>query len=791
MIVQQFAEVHKLHDQLRHELNVVTSALQQQTATHHVAFMFESPYPPAQPIVSGVAALMYKYSVLRCLWSSYASTIPLRTWMDCKVHHCYLFFVHLRDLVPAHYGCVLRHVSQCPNPNLHAMNRPYSVRPRQARTHTSDTVWLWRHYKRLVSASRIALATNIEIDAIVTDPTLLQAKHSCDPGTTAFGGWYSLPQYAAKTGGCNAIYAPRSYERLVRNGSRVLSGILTSLLQPTPCRILLAIPLLYLRATQTWRELDKFSTHTLATGVIPTNRYEVRIYLVSNAQACDHWPISNALLVAHLGPILRAMHMPIHHLPTHMRVHIPTLPQQTPCFTGCATDRPLHPHESGRDVFWRVWHAEQRTRDTLLQRTPIPWSELLQSYRRTNAIMPYAPQTHLRRLCRLIDWTTSDLLDVKGQWVYMVWTVLDPRPYFGQCGAISGPRAIIQRFSEEILAARSCNTVYGRTRQKMPLYIHLLKKLGLSSFCVIPVKRTTVCNTDHTAIWHIRHSVPNMNTSHTKRKQYYRWLARGNIRHCLPAVDINSEKLWRHYSQVKRVALQPLDALRMLVTAKKGMGPGPYRALQQKLIPFVKHTTGLALPYTLTLPVQTAERTVRGKVRKLLQDDMRKQCVPAPLRAYYPAILTVPVTTGRTVKSVLTENRVDLSLEAMSQIIEEGTGCGCVQPSVCTHTTLYGAQEIQTQIPEQYHDLIQLPTNAKVEPSVSRVYRNMHTYTTTLYRKMPAMQPAHNTQLAHTLARLILSCRKQRVRNPGTDPPITRHRLRDMRASLPNMRWIF
>ena len=231
-----------------------------------------------------------------------------------------------------------------------------------------------------------------------------------------------------------------------------------------------------------------------------------------------------------------------------------------------------------------------------MQNKPLQWKALMQSYQRTNAIMPYAPHTHLRRLCKLIHWSSASKLDMPGQWVYMVWTVLDPRPYFGQCGAIGGPKTVIQRFSEEVTAARSCTVVYGNKRRRVPLFIYLLRKLSTNAFFVVPARRTTVSNTDHVEIWHIRHSVPIMNTNHTKRGQYYRWLARGNIRKCLPPTDIHSESRWKHYMNVNRVVMEPLDALRMLVVARKGLTAGKYSALQRKLIPFLKHTTKLQLP---------------------------------------------------------------------------------------------------------------------------------------------------------------------------------------------------
>ena len=130
--------------------------------------------------------------------------------------------------------------------------------------------------------------------------------------------------------------------------------------------------------------------------------------------------------------------------------------------------------------------------------------------------MPHRNTYH--KFSKLVDWGVSDHIEDLGQWVYMVWTVLDPRPYFGQCGAIGEQKTDLKRFCEEILAARSCTVVYGNKRRRVPLDIYLLRKLGTHAFAVIPVRRTTVSHTDHVEIGHIRHATPNMNTTHTKRR---------------------------------------------------------------------------------------------------------------------------------------------------------------------------------------------------------------------------------------------------------------------------------
>ena len=109
--------------------------------------------------------------------------------MQCRAHHAYLFFTHLKDLLTHDESRVLRHASQCPNPRLHMNSRQRGARPRDTLVHPpNDDIYQWRHYKKLISALRLATASDIEVDVPAADPLLLREKHSLDLGTSAFGG---------------------------------------------------------------------------------------------------------------------------------------------------------------------------------------------------------------------------------------------------------------------------------------------------------------------------------------------------------------------------------------------------------------------------------------------------------------------------------------------------------------------------------------------------------------------------------------------------------------------------
>ena len=185
------------------------TALGQRPSPEHHEFQFETAYPPDCLVITGIGTCMYQYTFLRHLWTMYCNTPDLHTWTQCRAYHAYLFLTHWKDLLTHDHTRVLRHSSQNPNPHLHMDRRRRGDRPRDTPSYcTADEVYRWRHYKKLISALRLATASTIEVDVPTTDPPLLQAKHSFDPGTSVLGGWYSLPQYTRRNCGCNGTYIP-------------------------------------------------------------------------------------------------------------------------------------------------------------------------------------------------------------------------------------------------------------------------------------------------------------------------------------------------------------------------------------------------------------------------------------------------------------------------------------------------------------------------------------------------------------------------------------------------------
>ena len=172
--------------------------------------------------------------------------------------------------------------------------------------------------------------------------------------------------------------------------------------------------------------------------------------------------------------------------------------------------------------------------------------------------MRYAPQPWLCKLAVLVDWDVAQEIGAAGRRVYMMLSVLDPGPYFGQCRAIRAVCAVIARFADEINGTRACTPIHGTKAKKIPMYAQLLRKLGPHTFSIIPIRRTTLHNTHTVEIWHVCNVLPNMNTPHSKRRQYYSWHQRGNIRNCMPVGRIRQKAVWHNYMQVNASPWNPL-----------------------------------------------------------------------------------------------------------------------------------------------------------------------------------------------------------------------------------------
>ena len=112
MICRTFADLNKMKTAVLHELNILEAGRAQYTGERVTEFHKHSPYPPGDTVVSKFAPLMYRYTHLRNLWDSYAASLGVYAWTVCRPSHCFLFFLHLKDVMRHSAKCVLRRVEQ-------------------------------------------------------------------------------------------------------------------------------------------------------------------------------------------------------------------------------------------------------------------------------------------------------------------------------------------------------------------------------------------------------------------------------------------------------------------------------------------------------------------------------------------------------------------------------------------------------------------------------------------------------------------------------------------------------
>ena len=151
--------------------------------------------------------------------------------------------------------------------------------------------------------------------------------------------------------------------------------------------------------------------------------------------------------------------------------------------------------------FWQKWNYLAKQREALIRAGNIDWTEVARLLTESNKLMYDAPDRRLRRIARLarlapdLDLTCNDCI---------IYCICGPHvPYIGQCGAITGARPPIQRFSEHVQKGRSLNKKYvGRKCKAMCASIRLgphpslpclIAKHGISPMTMYPIERVPAC----------------------------------------------------------------------------------------------------------------------------------------------------------------------------------------------------------------------------------------------------------------------------------------------------------
>ena len=106
-----------------------------------------------------------------------------------------------------------------------------------------------------------------------------------------------------------------------------------------------------------------------------------------------------------------------------------------------------------------------------------------------------------------------------GVWVYAVYSTSTSAIYVGHTGGIREPRAIVERFLEEVNEAKRWHNLYGAKGLKGPYYIRTLNHLGWENFCVIPILRCNRRTVTRFEFFYITSITPNLNTIKKQPRQ--------------------------------------------------------------------------------------------------------------------------------------------------------------------------------------------------------------------------------------------------------------------------------
>ena len=339
-----------------------------------------------------------------------------------------------------------------------------------------------------------------------------------------------------------------------------------------------------------------------------------------------------------------------------------------------------------------------------------------------------------------------------GVWVYAVYSTATSAIYVGQTGGVRDPRAIVERFLEEVGEAKRWHKLYGAKGLRGPYYIRTLNHLGWENFCVIPVLRCNLRNVTRYEIFYITSITPNLNTIKKQPRQYMRWLVRAKLHRGLPRGVLEDKEAWDGLVHRKKITLEPLDAIEILAKAKGSLRREKYEPLQSRLVEYVRTKTGVRLPKMITLRIPYADKHISKKVKHAYDAFLHTVPYPKPIRAYLRTILNIPHTTAPKLSNVFCRDRVKLSLEEMATILAEPQKeCVCHDGDTgCRQKVVYEPSEKVAMFGEATETLLRANLNRTVFPTWEKTERCTAEELLSMRRKVPKLRPFkfHNFQNA-------------------------------------------
>ena len=234
-------------------------------------------------------------------------------------------------------------------------------------------------------------------------------------------------------------------------------------------------------------------------------------------------------------------------------------------------------------------------------------AKLTRSYDRVNSVLHYAPQPWLRHVARRVTLGggNSSVGEI-GTWIYVAYSTCVKGIYAGQTGAIGEPRAIIDRFGEEIRDSAAWEKLYGKKGVRGPLYLRTMHQMGTHNFSVVCIRAVTPREATKAENTEIQLSPRSLNTTKRPRKGYMRWLIRSRLWEGMTNSALRDEKTWERLSTGRPRRLNPMDAITILARARTVLSKPKFLPLQTRLITYIEKKTGLKLPRATMLKIPYA-----------------------------------------------------------------------------------------------------------------------------------------------------------------------------------------
>ena len=235
----------------------------------------------------------------------------------------------------------------------------------------------------------------------------------------------------------------------------------------------------------------------------------------------------------------------------------------------------------------------------------------------------------------------------------------------------------------------------------------------------------------------------NLNDRKSQRKPYMRWLVRIGLHKQLTESALTDHGRWQQYLTAGRITLHPLDALRILVEAKRALPPVKFSPLQTRVLAYWKAHAHVALPRAITLHVPFVTKTERLQLRKACAEFFHDTPYPRALGAYLAAVLGIPLTIPPKMLRVFCKDRLVHSSQHYLQAAQDAERCGCVKDLQATHcegACLFQKDTLVSQFGPRYQVVLSAQNNYTTIPSRWKLHQKLSSSLNAIREKLPKIR---------------------------------------------------